>query len=102
MVCNRIGCWCGAGKPLIHLADAGKATLGALAHALQPVPVDHGNAVLEAVAASQVQKSGEISWLRDMRADSNRKTGAGVPPASAFSYFRLYDCRNAIALPRKG
>jgi hypothetical protein len=78
---------------LIDLADIGKSTLGALAHALRPVPVDDGAAVLEAMTASRVRKSGEISRSRDMRADSNRKTGAGVPSASAFSYFRRYDCR---------
>jgi hypothetical protein len=123
MVCDRINRWRKARKPLIHLADAGKATPGALARALRPVPADDGNVILavDAMAAHQAARRrlldhaahrvaiegartqrldarivGEVGWdlaVAGHEAGSNRRTGSGVTSKPAFSNFRFYERR---------
>jgi len=76
MVLYRIGGRRTVRKPLIGLADIGKAAVGALARAPQPVPADDGDVVLpiDPVAAPQAARHVAIDGIagQDLRADGAR------------------------------
>jgi hypothetical protein len=69
---------------LISLADARKTALGALARALQPIPVDDGGVVLavDAVVAHQAARRLAIDGVagEDLNADDGKIVGE-VPAA---------------------